>query len=25
VDSKGTAIHETGPREWKIKIEKMVA
>ncbi len=25
VDSKGTAIHETGPREWKIKIEKMLA
>lgn len=25
VDSNGTSVHETGPKEWKIKIEKMVA
>jgi fumarate hydratase, class I len=25
VDSQGTSVHETGPREWKIKIEKMRA
>lgn len=25
VDSSGTSVHETGPKEWKIKIEKMVA
>jgi len=25
VDSNGTSVHDTGPKEWKIKIEKMVA
>jgi fumarate hydratase class I len=25
VDSQGTSVHETGPREWKVKIEKMRA
>jgi fumarate hydratase, class I len=25
VDSTGTSVHETGPQEWKIKIQKMVA
>ncbi|MBU3725270.1 MAG: fumarate hydratase [Burkholderiaceae bacterium] len=25
VDSNGTSVHETGPKEWKIKIEKMAA
>jgi fumarate hydratase, class I len=25
VDSQGTSVHETGPREWKINIQKMVA
>ncbi|NBW00267.1 MAG: fumarate hydratase [Betaproteobacteria bacterium] len=25
VDSSGTSVHETGPKEWKIKIEKMAA
>lgn len=25
VDSNGTSVHETGPREWKVRIEKMVA
>jgi fumarate hydratase, class I len=25
VDSNGTSVHETGPKEWKIRIEKMVA
>jgi len=25
VDSKGTSVHETGPKEWKIRIEQMAA
>ena len=25
VDANGTSVHETGPKEWKVKIEKMVA
>jgi len=25
VDAQGTSVHETGPKEWKIKIQKLVA
>ena len=25
VDSTGTSVHETGPKEWKINIQKMQA
>jgi fumarate hydratase class I len=25
VDAQGTSVHETGPKEWKIKIEKLAA
>ena len=25
VDSNGISVHETGPKEWKVKIERMVA
>jgi fumarate hydratase class I len=25
VDAQGVSVHETGPREWKVRIEKMVA
>jgi fumarate hydratase class I len=25
VDAQGTSVHEAGPKEWKIKIEKLAA